>query len=62
MAVPPASRFTVVLILPLPEALAQDEPLEAVHVQENVLYLLEMVSVTVAPVTALGPLLVTVMV
>ena len=58
VAVPPASRLTVVEILPVPP-LAQDDPALATHVQLPNVSPAGAVSVTVAPVTASGPLLVT---
>jgi uncharacterized repeat protein (TIGR01451 family) len=61
VAVPPFAKLTGVAILPVPEAALQDEPAEAVHVQLTLVSELENVSATVAPVTAPGPLLVTVM-
>ena len=57
VAVPLASRFTVSLMLPLPEAV-QLEPADAVHVQVTPVKLAGIVSLTVAPVTSLGPLFV----
>ena len=58
VAVPPLSRLTGVLISPLPEAEPVDPALyTAVHVAPSIW--LGNVSTTVAPVTLLGPLLVT---
>ena len=57
VAVPLANRFTVSLMLPLPDAL-QLEPEDAVHVQVTLVRLAGIVSLTVAPVTSLGPLFV----
>ena len=54
VAVPPTGRFTVSLILPVPEA-AHDAPLDATHDQVAPLSALGNVSDTVAPVTADGP-------
>lgn len=62
VAVPPFTRLTVVLMLPVPLALPQLDPLDAAHVHETLLRIPGTVSVTVAPVTGLGPSLVTVMV
>ena len=62
VAVPPFARLTVVLMLPVPLAVLQAEPDDAVHVQATPVSTLGMVSVTVAPVTGLGPSLVTVIV
>ena len=62
VAVPPSSRLTAdVLILPLPEA-GQLLPAMAAQVQLTLVIAAGTVSVTVAPVTANGPLLVTTMV
>lgn len=59
VAVPPTARLTgVLLILTLPLAAPQLEPAEAVHVHEPIISELGKMSVTVAPVTTLGPALV----
>jgi hypothetical protein len=55
--VPPDSRFTVSLTLPVPDA-AHDDPDEATHVHVAPLSAEGSVSVTVAPTTADGPLFV----
>src|SRR5437660_836958 len=55
VAVPPFNRLTVVLILPLPDA-GQVELEDATQVQVALVMLAGKVSVTVAPVTSLGPL------
>lgn len=60
VAVPPLARFTVVLMLPAPFGVPQLEPLEARQVQVALVNLAGRLSTTAAPVTALGPLLVTV--
>src|SRR2546425_100546 len=57
VAVPPARRSTAALRLPLPLA-GQLEPAEAAHVHVTPLSWAGKLSVTVAPVTALGPALV----
>lgn len=62
VAEPPFARLTVVLMLPVPLALPQLDPLDAAHVQETLPRMPGTVSVTVAPVTGLGPSLVTVIV
>jgi len=62
VAVPPTARLTVALIFPLPPGTAQLEPAEAVQVQVALLNAAGKLSVMVAPVTAMGPLLVTTMV
>jgi len=61
VTVPLASTLIDVLMLPLPLA-GQLEPAEALHVQLTPVKVAGNVSVTVAPVTAFGPLLVTVIV
>jgi hypothetical protein len=61
VAVPPLSRVTLWLMFPDPLA-GQLDPADALHVQLTPVRLAGKVSVTVAPVTLLGPLLVTVMV
>src|SRR5436309_3156505 len=58
VAVPVLSRSTVTLMSPVP--LAGQVPLAAVHVQVAPVMLDGIVSVTVAPVTSLGPPLLTV--
>lgn len=62
VAVPALARLTVVLMLPVPLACPQLEPLDAVHVHETFVKAAGTLSVTVAPVTGLGPSLVTVIV
>jgi hypothetical protein len=57
VAVPPDSRVTVSLMLPVPEN-PHDEPAEAVHVHVAPVSDAGNVSVTVAPETFEGPLLV----
>ena len=57
VAVAPGSRLTVVLMLPLPLAAAQLAPAEGVQVQFTLVSFVGTLSVTVAPVTALKPLL-----
>lgn len=59
VAVPLTSKLTVVLMFPLPPGTAQLEPADAVQVQVALLKVAGKTSVTVAPVTAIGPLLVT---
>src|SRR5439155_1715119 len=61
VAVPPLSRFTLAAMLPLPLA-GQLDPALAAQVQAPIVRPAGAVSVTVAPVTALGPLLVVTMV
>lgn len=61
VAVPPERILTVLLMLPEPEAVVQEEPLEAVQVQVAPDKAAGKVSLTVAPTTSPGPLLVTVM-
>src|SRR5712671_208326 len=56
VAVPPLSRLTAAAMLPLPLA-GQLEPAEAAQVQAPKVRLAGALSVTVAAVTALGPLL-----
>src|SRR5689334_10196192 len=58
----PGSRLTVVLVLPLPLGAPQLPPVVAVQVQVTLVSFVGTVSVTVAPLTVLGPLLRTVMV
>lgn len=60
VAVPPLVRLTVVFMLPVPLVAPQVEPLEARHAQVALVSLAGRVSTTVAPVTALGPLFVTI--
>lgn len=62
VAVALGNKFTVVLMLPVPLAAPQLPPALAVQVQEILVSLVGIVSVTVAPVTVLGPLLRTVIV
>ena len=59
VAVPFTARLTVALMLPAPLGEPQLEPAEAVQVHVALLKLAGSTSVTVAPVTAIGPLLVT---
>lgn len=59
LALPPFARLTVVLMLPAPVVAPQLEPLEAIHDQVALVSLAGRLSTTVAPDTALGPLLVT---
>jgi hypothetical protein len=59
VALPPANSETVVTRLPLPDTAAQLEPLLATHVHVGDKNAALNVSVTLAPVTGLGPLLVT---
>lgn len=54
-ALPPGSRLTGVLILPVPLA-AQDDPADAMQVHDAPVSEAGRLSVTVAPVTAAGPL------
>jgi hypothetical protein len=61
VAVPPLARLTIVEMLPDPLADAQLDPAEATHVQFALLIAAGSVSVTAAPVTFDGPLLVTMM-
>src|SRR5690349_541574 len=61
VAVPALSRFTLAEMLPLPLA-GQLDPVLAAQVQLPIVRPAGAVSVTVAPVTALGPLLVATMV
>src|SRR5438874_241361 len=58
VAVPPLSRLTLALRLPLPLA-GQLDPAEAAHVQVTLESCAGKTSLTVAPTTALGPALVT---
>src|SRR5262245_19932579 len=53
VTVPPASRFTVRLMLPAPEAAMQLEPAEAAQVQVTPVMAAGNVSATVAPFTAI---------
>src|SRR5512145_2479517 len=55
VAVPPASRSAVVLMLPTPVAEPQEEPALATQAQDTFRSSRGNVSVTVAPVTAAGP-------
>src|SRR2546422_701289 len=59
VAVPPASRFTVVEMLPLTGPAVQLEPAEATQVHEAPVNTAGNVSLTEAAVTLDGPLLVT---
>jgi hypothetical protein len=58
VAVPPDSRLTLALRFPLPDA-GQLDPADAAQVQVTPLTCAGKLSVTVAPVTALGPPLLT---
>ena len=62
VAVPLTARLTVVLRLPVPLAALQLEPPVATQLQLALVMAAGKVSATVAPVTALGPALVTTMV
>lgn len=62
VAVPLTAKLTVVLMLPLPFAEPQLDPAEAVQVQEALVSEAGRTSATAAPVTALGPALLTVIV
>lgn len=62
VAVAPGNKFTVVFMLPLPLGAAQVAPAEAAQVQVTFVNLVGTLSVTVAPLTVLGPLLRTTMV
>lgn len=62
VAVPFTAKLTVVLILPVPLADPQLEPDDAVQVQEALVNVAGKLSATAAPVTALGPELLTVIV
>src|SRR5262245_7877550 len=62
VTVPAGSRLTIRLMLPVPPAPPQLEPIDALHVQVAKVIAAGNVSVTVAAVTALGPLFVTVIV
>src|SRR5215510_16183190 len=61
VAFPPISTVTGVLMLPVPLA-GQEEPAEAVQVQETLVRSAGKVSVTMAPVAVSGPALDTTMV
>ena len=58
VAVPPFARLTVVEMLPVPLATPQLEPAEATQVHVAFFRPAGNVSLTAAPATALGPLLV----
>lgn len=62
VAVAPGNKLTVVFMLPLPLGAAQVAPAEAAQVQVTFVNLVGTLSVTVAPLTVLGPLLRTTMV
>jgi len=62
VTVPPLSTFTLAARFPLPLAAGQAEPAVAVQLQVTPLMIAGKLSVTVAPVTALGPALLTAMV
>src|SRR5260370_442810 len=55
VAIPPTGRLTVVPMLPLPEAEPHEPPADPTQFQLTPVRAAGMVSVTVAPVTALGP-------
>src|SRR3989442_135031 len=55
VAIPPTGRLTVVPMSPLPEAEPHEPPAEPPQVQLTPVRVAGMVSVTVAPVTELGP-------
>ncbi len=59
VAVPPTMRSTLVAMLPVPLAAPHAEPALGVHVHVAFVRSAGSVSVTVAPVTASGPALVT---
>lgn len=59
VAVPPTVRLTVALMLPFPFGVPQLEPVEAVQVHVAFVRTFGKLSVTVAPVTTLGPALLT---
>lgn len=58
---PFTARLTVALMLPVPVGAPQLEPTEVVQVHVALLRVAGRLSVTVAPVTAIGPLFVTTM-
>lgn len=62
VAVPPGSKLTVVVILIVPLGVAQAEPADAEQVHEDIIRLVGKISVTSAPITALGPELLTMIV
>lgn len=62
VAVPALAKLTVVLMLPVPFTCPQLDPLDAVQVHETFVRIAGTLSTTVAPVTGLGPSLVTVIV
>jgi hypothetical protein len=63
VAVPPTARLTAVLFkLTFPFGALQLEPADAVQVHETIVSELGRMSVTIAPVTELGPALLTTMV
>ena len=57
VAIPPAGKVTAVLMFPLPEAAPQAPPEEPAQVQLTPVRAAGKASVTVAPVTPLGPAL-----
>jgi hypothetical protein len=58
VAEPPMARFTGTLNDPVPEAVEQLDPAVAAQVHDQALMFAGIVSATVAPLTALGPLFV----
>ena len=62
VAVPPTAKLTVAEMLPFPLGVPQLDPDEAVQVHEAFVNAAGKLSVTVAPVMALGPALLTTMV
>lgn len=62
VAVPALARLTVVLMLPVPLTAPQLDPLDATQTHETLVRMAGTLSATVAPVTGLGPSLVTVIV
>lgn len=62
VAFPPLAKLTAELMLPVPDAAPQLDPLEAKQVQVALVSFAGNASTTVAPVTALGPLLITLIV
>ena len=61
VAVPPTARSTEALMFPAP-LVGQDDPTEAVQLQAAPVNTAQLVSLTVAPVTGVGPLFVATMV
>lgn len=62
VAVPALARLTVVFMLPVPLAWPQLEPPDAAQTHDTLVRMAGTLSATVAPVTGLGPSLVTVIV